>query len=127
MRGEWLRPGAHVNAMGSNVADHREVDTATLTRSALIAVDDMEQAKIEAGDLLVPERAGEFSLAEATSQGRLVELGQIVAGKIVGRPDDETITLFKSLGTGAEDIATAVYVYQQARERGIGQEINLLP
>jgi ornithine cyclodeaminase len=66
-------------------------------------------------------------MVEAASEGRLVELGQIVADKVAGRPDAEAITLFKSLGIGAEDVATAAYVYQQARARGMGQEIALLP
>ncbi|HET9110105.1 MAG TPA: ornithine cyclodeaminase family protein [Ktedonobacterales bacterium] len=127
MRGEWLRPGAHVNAMGSNWGHRREVDTETVLRSALIAVDDMQQAKIEAGDLLIPEQEGRFSMVEAASEGRMVELGQIVAGKVAGRPDAEAITLFKSLGIGAEDVATAAYVYQLARERGVGQELPLVP
>ncbi len=127
MRGEWLRPGAHVNAMGSNWGYRREVDTETVTRSALIAVDDLAQARIEAGDLLIPEREGAFSLEEARASGRLVELGAIVAGKTLGRPDADAITLFKSLGIGAEDIATAAHIYKLARERGLGQEIALLP
>ncbi len=127
MRGEWLRPGAHINAMGSNWGHRREVDTETVTRSALIAVDDLAQAKIEAGDLLIPQQEGRFSMDEAASAGRLVELGQIVAGKASGRPDQAAITLFKSLGIGAEDVATAAYIYQQARERGVGEELELLP
>lgn len=127
LRGEWLRPGAHVNAMGSNWGHRREVDTETILRSALIAVDDEQQAKIEAGDLLIPEHEGRFSMVEAASDGRLVELGRIVAGAVPGRPDDAAITLFKSLGIGAEDVATAAYIYQQARERGMGQELELLP
>jgi len=127
MRGEWLRLGAHVNAMGSNWGQRREVDTETITRSALIAVDDEQQAKTEAGDLLIPEQEGRYSMAEASRTGRLVELGQIVAGKVAGRPDDQAITLFKSLGIGAEDVVTAAYVYQQARERGMGQELDLVP
>lgn len=126
LRGEWLRPGAHVNAVGSNWGHRREVDTETVTRSALIAVDDEQQAKIEAGDLLIPEHEGRFSMVEAASEGRLVELGRIVAGAVPGRPDAEAITLFKSLGIGAEDVATAAYLYQQARARGVGQELDLL-
>src|SRR5213079_2489452 len=57
VRGEWLRPGAHVNAIGANMADRREVDDQTLSRAALIAVDSLEQAKIEAGDLIQGESA----------------------------------------------------------------------
>ncbi len=127
MHGDWLRPGAHVNAMGSNWGHRREVDTATITRSERIAVDDLAQARIEAGDLLIPEREGAFSIEEALASGRIVELGAIVAGKTLGRPSGDAITLFKSLGIGAEDIATAAYVYKLATERGLGQEITLLP
>ena len=126
MRGEWLRPGAHVNAMGSNWGHRREVDTETVLRSDLIAVDDLQQAQNEAGDLLIPEHEGRFSLVEAASDGRMVELGRIVAGGVAGRPSAEAITLFKSLGIGAEDVATAAFVYQRARERGVGNEIALL-
>jgi len=127
IRSEWLRPGAHVNAMGSNWGHRREVDTETVIRSALVAVDDLAQAKIEAGDLLIPQQEGRYSLDEAASAGRLVELGQIVAGRTPGRPDPAAITLFKSLGIGAEDVATAAYIYQKARERGAGRELELLP
>ncbi|HEX8982727.1 MAG TPA: ornithine cyclodeaminase family protein [Ktedonobacterales bacterium] len=127
LRGAWLRPGAHVNAMGSNWGHKREVDTDTVTRSSLIAVDDAQQATIEAGDLLIPEHEGHFSVGEAKSKGLLVELGQIVAGNVAGRPDESAITLFKSLGIGAEDIVVAAHIYKQAMERGMGQEITLLP
>lgn len=127
MRGEWLRPGTHVNAMGSNWGQRREVDTATVTRSALIAVDDLAQARIEAGDLLIPEREGVYSLDEASAAGRLVELGAVAAGATPGRPGADAITMFKSLGIGAEDIATAAHVYRLAAERGLGQEITFLP
>jgi ornithine cyclodeaminase/alanine dehydrogenase-like protein (mu-crystallin family) len=126
LRGEWLRPGAHVNAMGSNRARNREVDSETITRSALIAVDDLAQARIEAGDLLIPQAEGVYSMDDAARDGRLVELGQIVAGRVAGRSDDQAITLFKSLGIGVEDIATAAYIYHKARERGVGQELDLL-
>ncbi|MDE3229421.1 MAG: ornithine cyclodeaminase family protein [Chloroflexota bacterium] len=126
LRGEWLRPGAHVNAMGSNRARNREVDSEAVTRAALVAVDDLAQARIEAGDLLIPEGEGVYSMDDAARDGRLVELGQIVAGRVAGRPDEQAITLFKSLGIGIEDIATAAYIYQKARERGVGQELDLL-
>lgn len=127
MSGEWLRPGAHINAMGSNWGHRREVDTVTVTRCARIAADDLAQARIEAGDLLIPEREGAFGLDEAQASGRLVELGAIVAGNVPGRPSADSITLFKSLGIGAEDIATAAHIYKLAVERGLGQEITLVP
>ena len=86
-----------------------------------MAVDARDQALIEAGDLLLAEQSGDFTMDDA------VELCQIVAGTVAGRPDATAITLFKSLGIGLEDVAVAGWVYAQARERGLGQEIELLP
>ena len=76
LAGEWLRPGTHVNAMGSNWHNRREVDEMTLERCDLIAVDAMDQAQIEAGDLLIPAGTGHFDME------RVVELGSIVAGTV---------------------------------------------
>lgn len=117
--GAWLQPGQHLNVMGSNWAHRREVDGEAVRRSAVVAVDARDQAQIEAGDLLLAAQSGDFDMERA------VELGDIVAGKAPGRPDAAAITLFKSLGIGLEDIAVAGWVYAQARERGLGQEIEL--
>ena len=121
LAGEWLRPGTHVNAMGSNWHNRREVDEMTLERCDLIAVDAMDQAQIEAGDLLIPAGSGHFDMA------RVVELGGIVAGTVPGRPSSESITLFKSLGIALEDVAAAGLVYARALERGLGEELTFLP
>lgn len=134
MQGAWLQPGAHVNAMGSNWGDRREVDDETLARSQLIAIDSLEQARIEAGDLLIPAREGRFDWEQAVAQGRLIELGALLAnaptasGDGSARPGklaDDAITLFKSLGLGVEDVAVAAHVYTLARERGLGEELRL--
>jgi len=121
LSGAWLSPGAHVNAMGSNWHNRREVDDDTVERSAVVAVDSLEQAKIEAGDLLIPAAAGRFDFARA------VELGAIVAGTAPGRSSAGEITLFKSLGVALEDVAVAGHVYALARERGLGEEVAFLP
>lgn len=119
--GAWLRPGQHLNVMGSNWAHRREVDSEAVRRSAVVAVDARDQAEIEAGDLLLAARSGDFAMERA------VELSAIVAGEVAGRPDAAAITLFKSLGIGLEDVAVAGWVYAQAIEHGLGQEIELLP
>lgn len=121
LRGAWLRPGTHVNAIGSNWANRREVDDETVERSAVIVVDALDQARLEAGDLLIPAASGRFDFARA------VELGAVVAGQVAGRPAADAITLFKSLGLGLEDVATAGLVYARARERGLGAELDFLP
>lgn len=119
VRGEWLAPGTHVNAVGANRLEAREVDDAVVTRSALVVVDSLEQSKIESGDLASPVQRG---LVE-WSQVR--ELGEIVAGKVAARSNPEDITLFKSNGIALEDVALGGWIYERAREREIGREIEL--
>lgn len=119
--GAWLQPGQHLNVMGSNWGHRREVDGEAVRRSDVVAVDARDQAEIEAGDLLLAAQSGDFAM------GRAVELSEIVAGNVAGRPHAGAITLFKSLGIGLEDVAVAGLVYALARERGLGQEIELLP
>ena len=125
LAGAWLQPGTHLNVMGSNWGDRREVDDEAVIRSQLIAVDAYDQALIEAGDLLIPAHEGRIDLAQARTEGRIVELGEIITGKAFGRPSQQAITLFKSLGIGLEDVAVGGLVYALARERGIGEELRL--
>lgn len=115
VEGSWLAPGAHVNAAGSNAPRRRELDTATVTGAARIAVDSLEQAREEAGDLLIP-------LGDQLERWRqVVELSEIVAGKKPGRESSAEITVFKSLGVALEDVAVAAHVYRRAREEGVGR------
>lgn len=120
LHGAWLKPGAHVNAAGVNWGSRREVDDETVERSAVVAVDDRDQARLEAGDLILPASVGRFDWERA------VELGAIVAGSVPGRPSAEAITLFKSVGVALEDVAVAGLVYARARERGLGSELAIL-
>jgi ornithine cyclodeaminase/alanine dehydrogenase-like protein (mu-crystallin family) len=96
----WIRPGTHINAMGSNQALRRELPSDLIARANLIAVDSLEQAKIEAGDLLLaPVDWGD---------PRIVELAKLAA-----RPKGSPVTIFKSIGLGVEDVAAAAFVYEQ--------------
>ena len=115
--GSQLTPGAHVNAAGGNHWQRREVDEATVTRADVIVVDDLDQAKVECGDLMWLEARGSFRWDMAH------ELQDVVAGRVNGRPSAESITLFESMGVALEDIAAAQLVYNKAKERGIGQEL----
>jgi alanine dehydrogenase len=117
--GEWLKPGAHLNVMGSNWGNRREVDERTIERSDLIVIDSKEQGMIEAGDLLIPAQQGAFSWDRAH------ELHEVVTGAL-GRQRPEEITLFKSLGLALEDIAVAEHIYKRARERGVGEDLDFL-
>lgn len=117
LEGDWLAPGTHINAAGGNHWIRREIDEAAVLRSSVIAVDDLDQAKIECGDLLWPESRGEFRWDQ------VCELQDIIAGRVLGRPDDQSVTLFESMGVALEDIAAAQLVYRKAKEQGIGQEL----
>jgi alanine dehydrogenase len=115
----WLAPGAHINAAGSNLAQKCEIDAATVRGSAVIATDSIEQAKIEAGDLI------QVFGGDAGAWSRVGELSEIVAGKTPGRHDAQEITLFKSNGVAIEDVAVGAKVYELAKERGVGREVPL--
>jgi ornithine cyclodeaminase len=110
----WLAEGAHVNAVGSSVPTARELDDATVADATLF-VDRRESAVNEAGDLLLAG-LGEERIA--------AELGEVLVGGHPGRTSDEELTVFKSLGLGVEDLATAELVVRLARERGVGTEVE---
>ena len=95
----------------------REIDEATITRSEVIVVDDLDQAKVECGDLIWPESRGTFRW------NMVHELQDVVAGRVKGRASTQAITLFESMGVALEDIAAAQLVYHKAKEQGIGQEL----
>lgn len=120
LHGEWLKPGCHINAIGSNWAHRRELDDITLQRSSLIVTDSFEQACVEAGDLIIPADEGLFDWE------RVHELSEVVGDGGLMREISEDITLYKGLGIALEDVATAAHVYMLAVQRGIGEEIDLL-
>jgi alanine dehydrogenase len=109
----WVRPGTHVNAMGSNQAQRRELPAELIKRADLIAVDSIEQAKIESGDLLLAWTPAEWETP------KLIELKDAAAAK---RAHDG-ITIFKSNGLGVEDVAAGAFVYEQALMKRIGREL----
>ena len=119
LKGEWIDPGTHLNVVGSNFLSKAEVDVETIRRASIIVVDSIEQSRIEAGDLMPAIERGVINWESVT------ELGRVVAGLDRGRTSDLDITLFKSNGIALEDISTALRVYQLARERGVGENIDL--
>ncbi|MGA9768824.1 MAG: ornithine cyclodeaminase family protein [Blastocatellia bacterium] len=119
LKGEWVEPGTHINAAGSNFLSKAEIDVEAIRRAKVIAVDSIEQSRLEAGDLMPAVERGVISWESVT------ELGRILAGRDPGRTSDDDITIFKSNGIALEDISTALRVYNLARERGLGQKIEL--
>jgi ornithine cyclodeaminase len=116
---EWLAPGTHINAAGSNALIRQELSEATLRRCALIAVDAVPTALAEAGDLLPLLEKGRLHARQ------LVELGDILTGRHAGRTSAEQITVFESQGMAIQDLAVALRVVAAARARGLGVELPL--
>lgn len=119
LEGDWLKPGTHVNAAGSNSLLRAEIDEGVVRKAGRIVVDTKETAQLECGDLLGPIERG------LVYWDGIHELGAVVAGLVPGRASPDEITLFESHGLALQDIALAAVAYRRARERGRGQEIPL--
>lgn len=117
--GTWLRPGMHVNAVGSSVRTTRELDADAVALSRLF-VDRRESTLNEAGDFLFAKAEGRVG-----DDHIVAEIGDLLLGTAAGRRDDREITLFKSLGLAVEDLAAAAYVFDRARVTGLGTTVRL--
>jgi alanine dehydrogenase len=122
VRGEWLRPGTHVNAVGYNVSGSGEFDPPTV-RGALVVVESRESA-------LAPPPAGAVEIHRAIEAGvlhadDLAELGAICAGEVPGRNSVEHRTVYKSVGIAVQDAAAAALVLAAATAQGIGTELTI--
>lgn len=119
VRGEWLAPGVHINAIGANFPQKRELDSEAVNRADLIVVDSRAQSRLEAGDLIQVFGEDEHRWAST------LELGEIVGGCSSGRSSEKEITLFKSNGIATWDIAVAARVFELAQLRQMGTRIPL--
>lgn len=118
LRREWIAPGAHLNVVGASLPDRREVDGATMA-AARVFVDRRESAENEAGDYRLAVREGAIPPDHIRA-----ELGDVLIGAAPGRTGADEITLFKSLGLAVEDLWSAAYVYDRAREAGAGTRVE---
>jgi len=107
----WLKPGAHVNGIGANAANRRELDGEIVLKASLVVTDDIPQAKTEAAEFIDLAKAGRFDWASVKP------LHEVLAAPSVPR-DPNAITLFKSLGVGLEDVAVASIIYDRAVASG---------
>jgi len=117
--GDWISPGAHINAVGACTPKARELDGATMARSTLFT-DRKESLLAEAGDFLLARADGAIDDSHIQS-----ELGDVLEGKIRGRRSNDEITLFKSLGIAVEDLAAGKHIYAKALAAGKGTTLNL--
>ncbi len=117
--GSLVRPGTHINGIGSHSPGARELDT-TLVKRSLFVGDSREACFKEAGDLIIPLEEGAITPAHFHA-----ELGEIIKGSKAGRTSGQQITLFKSNGLAVQDAATAKLVYEKAMAEGIGTLMEL--
>lgn len=117
--GDWLQPGQHVNAAGSNALSRREIDAKTVARSKLITVDSRGTARNECGDLLPAVENGLLNWEALT------EIGEVIAGRVPGRATKDDITLYESHGMGIQDVYTAVKLLELARARNVGTALPM--
>jgi alanine dehydrogenase len=113
VRGAWLRPGQHVDLVGGYTPEMREADDEAISRARVYV--DTATAMTEGGDIAQPLASG--VLTEKQIAGDLAELAQ---GRVAGRSFHNQITLFKSTGTALEDLAAAVYLFENARGESAG-------
>jgi ornithine cyclodeaminase/alanine dehydrogenase-like protein (mu-crystallin family) len=116
---DWLADGAHINAVGSSIKTTRELDTATVAASSLF-VDRRESTLNEAGDYLFPLQEGAIGPDHIKA-----EIGEVLVGAVEGRRSASELTVFKSLGIGVEDLASAELVVERAEAEGLGVEVDL--
>jgi ornithine cyclodeaminase len=117
--GEWVSPGAHINAVGAFQPSTRELDTRAVAQARLY-VDRREATLGEAGDFLIPKAEGAFG-----DEHIVAELGELLTGAASGRSASHEITLFKSLGLAIEDLAAAHHVLQKALQTDQGDWLEL--
>lgn len=116
---DWLEPGAHINAAGSNALIRQEVSEAALKRCELICVDSVPTALAESGDLLPLLEKGRLHARQ------LVELGDVIVGRHPGRTSPQEITVFESQGMAIQDLAVALRVLAAAEQAGLGVELPM--
>jgi ornithine cyclodeaminase/alanine dehydrogenase len=112
--GAWFKPGTHINGNGAHAPAMRELDSKTVARATVVC-DLVSACQAEAGDLMIPAQAGEWSWDQVHGS-----LGDVILRKVPGRTRPDEITLFKSVGLAIQDISAAFRVYTKAKETGAG-------
>ncbi len=118
LRGVWLSPGAHINAVGASTATTRELDSQAMAMVSHF-VDRRDSAHDESGDYLIPLKEGAIGDDHIRA-----ELGEVLLGRAPGRGSDDDITLFNSLGLAIEDLASAQLIYREAQRRRMGTSVE---
>jgi ornithine cyclodeaminase/alanine dehydrogenase-like protein (mu-crystallin family) len=114
-----LRPGTHINGIGSYRSTMQEVPVETVGRARIVA-DQHQAAWSEAGDLIIARDQGYIK-----DETQIAELGEVILGRAPGRTDEQQLTFFKSVGNAVQDVAMAQAAYTLVRAKGLGTEVTL--
>ena len=118
VKNEWVRVGAHVNAMGADAPGKQELESAVL-QNAKVYIDDVHQA-VGSGEVNVPLAKGELAVDDIAGT-----LGEVIAG-LLPKPEPSTTTVFDSTGLAIQDVALARAIFDVAQSRDVGLEIDLV-
>ena len=119
VRDDWIAEGAHIAALGSDLAGNQELESAVAARSRIF-VDDIRQC-VPDGEINVPIKEGVITADDVAA-----EIGAVICGRAEGRRSDAEITLFDSTGIAIQDSATVPLEYQRAVEAGVGIEKKMI-
>ena len=119
LEGAWIAPGTHLNVVGASVAAKREIDEETVVRARLF-VDYRPSTFAQAGEVIGAIESGRIGRDHV-----LAEIGEVLSGRVGGRRDAGEITLYRSLGIAAQDLACAAHCLREAKARGLGVEAPL--
>ena len=111
-----LKPGVHINGVGSYTHEMQEIPGKTIAR-ARVTVDSRGAAQVEAGDIAIPLRE------QLLKEEQIVEIGDVIAGTRPGRQTEEEITVFKSVGVAVQDAVAGRLALENARKLGLGTEV----
>lgn len=119
--GKWVKPGTHINAVGSYTPDMQETDAYVLTDLAdKIYVDTRDGVLNESGDFIIPIKQGIFKESMITG-----ELGEVILNKVASRESESEVTYFNTTGSAVLDVVTGQRIYEKALEKNIGSFIEL--
>lgn len=119
LQAEWLHPGLHITAMGSDAEEKNELEPAVLGRAGLLVCDRKSQV------FRLGEHHHALAAGVIAEDDDIVELGELTAGRHPGRANDEQITVCDLTGTGVQDTAIALLTYRKAQEKGLGMTIEV--
>ena len=116
--GDKVAEGTHISSIGAHAPEARELDSVIIKRASLLTAGLKEACLAEAGDYIIPINEG------VIRENDIISIGEIINGNISGRTSDSEITVFKSVGISAQDVAVGKLVYDRALKEGIGQDID---